>query len=78
MSSADVADGLDEGGSCQPEAESDMKNIEGAGGPAEGRTQPKEDKEHSSVELGKHRPPERHGPELPHGATQSKKQLLNS
>lgn len=70
VSSADVADGLDEGGSRQPEAERDVKNIDGAGGPAEGRTQPKEDKEHGAVELGEHRPPERHWPDLPHGATQ--------
>lgn len=75
MSSADVADGLDKGGSRQPKAKGNMKDIMGPCGPAEGCPQPKEYEEHGAVKLGKHRPPERHGPELPHGGKRSKSNL---
>lgn len=67
VSPADVADGLDEGGGRQPEAEGHMENVVGPRGPTEGRPQPEEHKEHRTIELGKHSPPEGHGLELPHG-----------
>lgn len=78
MSSADVTDGLDKGGSRQPEAKGNMEDIKGPGGPAERRPEPEEHKEHGAVKFCKHRPPERHGPELPHGGkcSQKKKSTL--
>lgn len=75
VTSADVADGLDEGGSRQPEAKGNMEDIMGPSGPAEGCPQPKEYKEHGAIELGENRPPEGHGPELPHGVKSSKNNL---
>lgn len=72
VSSTDVANRLDEGGGRQTKAKGNMKNIMGSGGPAEGRPQPEEHEEHCAIELSKHRPPERHGPELPHGGERSK------
>lgn len=73
VSSADVADGLDEGGSRQSKAKGNVEDIMGPSGPAEGCPQPKEYKEHGAVELGEHRPPEGHGPELPHGGKKGQK-----
>lgn len=66
MATADVADGLDECGSCQPEAEGNLEHVVWPGGPTQSCSQPEEHKEHGAVELGKHSPPKRHGPELPH------------
>lgn len=75
VSSTDVANGLDQGGGRQPKAKGNREDIMGPGGPAEGRPKPEKYKEHSAVKLGKHRPPERHGPELPHGGKRSKSNL---
>jgi len=71
VATADVADGLDECGSCQPEAEGDLEHVVWRGGPTQSCSQPEEHKEHGAVELGKHSPPKRHGPELPHGCYDS-------
>lgn len=60
MSSTDVTDGLDEGGSRQPKAKGNVKNIMGPCGPTKGCPQPKEYKEHGAIELSEHRSPERH------------------
>lgn len=76
VSAADMTDGLDKSGSRQPKAKSNMEDIEGPGGPAESRPEPEEHKEHGAVKFCKHRPPERHGPELPHGGKSLKNQLL--
>lgn len=73
VSSANVADGLNKGGSRQPKAEGNMEDVVRPGGPAKGRPEPKKDKEHGAVKLGKHRPPERHGSELPHGGKKGSK-----
>lgn len=79
VSSADVADGLDEGGGRQPKAEGNVEDVVRPGGPAEGRPESEKDKEHGAVKLGKHRPPERHGSELPHGGKKrSKSNLLKN
>ncbi|KAG9340275.1 hypothetical protein JZ751_021722 [Albula glossodonta] len=66
VAAADVAHGLDERGGSQPEAEGHVQDVVGRGRPAEGRAHPEEHEEHGAVELGEHRPPEQHGPELPH------------
>lgn len=71
VAAADVAYGLDEGGSCQPKAEGNVEYIVGASGPTQSRTQPKEYEEHGAIELCEYCPPERHGPELPHGCSSS-------
>lgn len=79
VSAADMTDGLDKSGSCQPETKGDMENIKGPGGPAESRAEPEEHKEHGAIKFCKHRPPKRHGPELPHGGKckkKKKKELL--
>ncbi|KAG7220703.1 hypothetical protein INR49_017817 [Caranx melampygus] len=67
VTSTDVTDGLDESGSRQPKAKGNMKDIMGPSCPAESCPQSKEHKEHGAIELSKHRPPERHRSELPHG-----------
>lgn len=72
VSSTDMADRLDEGGSRQPKAKGNMQNIMGHRGPADGCPQPKEYEEHGAIELCEHCPPEGHWPELPHGGKRSK------
>lgn len=76
MATADVTDGLDERGSCQPKAEGHMEHIVSTGGPAQSSTKPKEDEEHCAVEFGKNSPPERHRPELPHGCSRGEFKTL--
>lgn len=76
MATTDVTDGLDERGSRQPKAEGHVEHIVSAAGPAQRSTQPKEDEEHCAVELGKNSPPERHGPELPHGCRRGELKTL--
>lgn len=69
MATTDVANGLNERGSCQPEAEGHVEHVISAAGPAQSSTKPEEDKEHCAVELCKNGSPERHGAELPHGCS---------
>lgn len=67
VAAADVADGLDEGGGCQTEAQSHMKDVMGPGSPAKGSTHAKKYKEHGPKKLSEDCPPKIHRPELPHG-----------
>ncbi len=71
VATADVTDGLDECGSCQTEAEGNLEHVVWSGGPTQSWSQPEEHKEHGAIELGKHSPPKRHRPELPHGCDNS-------
>ncbi|TNN73095.1 hypothetical protein EYF80_016581 [Liparis tanakae] len=67
VAAADVADGLDEGGGRQPEAQGHVEDVVRPGGPAQGGAHAEEDEEHGPEELREDRPPKIHGPELPHG-----------
>lgn len=78
VSSTDVADGLNEGGGRQPKAEGNVEDVVRPGGPTKGRPEPEKDKEHGAVKLGKHRPPERHGSELPHGGKKKGQRATSS
>lgn len=66
VAAADVADGLDEGGSREPKAQGHMENIVSAAGPAQGGPHAEEHEEHGPEELCEDRPPKIHGAELPH------------
>jgi hypothetical protein len=66
VATADVADGLDEGGGCQTEAQGHMQDMVRPGGPAQRGAHAEEHEEHGPPELCEDRPPKIHGPELPH------------
>ena len=67
VAAADVADGLDERGSCQPKAQGHMQDVMRPSGPAQGGTHAEKHEKHGPEELGEDRPPKIHWPELPHG-----------
>lgn len=76
VATADVTDGLDERRSRHPKAEGHVEHVVSTTGPAQSSTKAKEDKEHCAIELGKNGPPERHGPELPHGCSRGESKTL--